>query len=270
MEICYHITEICNLNCVGCFHYLPISNIKKHYHIEKIKYELKLLAKHSKIVHNLVIMGGEPTLHPDIVPILYYAREIFPNTTLTLATNGAYYKIFDEKSFIRAIKYNNIAIRITQYPFSENAKDIYTEIYEKLNKHGIGVETVSVVDTNYHFLKQSFHKDLINDITENKHCKTFHYCATLRDTKLYICNFAAYIDSLLDKFPEIDWIETDNNSYVDLTEDYTNEQILEKLSKLSVVCTHCIELNRGWISNNPDEITERYVSEQKKEEWVKE
>lgn len=270
MEVDYHITEICNLNCVGCFHYIPISNIKKHYNIEKIKYELKLLARHSKIVHNLVLMGGEPTIHPDIVPILYYAREIFPNTTLTLATNAAYSAIFDEKSFIRAIKYNNIIVRITQYPFSKNSTEIYKNVYDKLNNANIQIETVSVVDSNYHFLKQSFHKNLINDITENKHCKTFHYCTTLKDTKLYICNFAAYIDSLTDKFTDVDWIETDNTEYVDLTENYTDDEILNRMSKLSLVCTHCVELNRGWSSNNPEEITTWYQSEQKKEEWIKE
>lgn len=270
MEIDYHITEICNLNCVGCFHYIPISNIKKHYNIEKIKYELKLLAKHAKIVDNLVLMGGEPTLHPDVVPILYYAREIFPNTKLTIATNGAYFSIFDEKSFIRAIQYNNIVVRITQYPFSENAQNIYEQIYEKLHTFNIETETVSVVDTNYHFLKQSFHKNLINDITQSKYCKTFHYCTTLKDAKLFVCNFAAYIDSLTDKFPEIDWIKTDSNSYVDLTENYTDEQILERMSKLSLVCTHCVELNRGWSSNNPGEITTWHISEQKKEECIKE
>lgn len=270
MEISYHITEICNLNCVSCLHFIPISNNKKHRNLEVIKHELDLLSKHKNIVNIFNIMGGEPTLHPQINEILFYARKVFPQTKIGLATNGVNTKIFYNIDFLNAIKNNNIIVRMTEYNYTENARNNYDKIYTVLDANNIQYEGNGSLEMHKKFLKQPFSKELHNNITNDWMCKSFHYCTMLKDNKLYVCHFAAYIDSLLDKFPEIDWIKIDENAYVDLEQNVTDDYIANKLCKKSIICEHCVDLNRWWFTDNPEDYTEWKHSELKKEEWIKE
>lgn len=271
MEVSYHITELCNLNCNSCWHFIPISTIKDHYTFDKIMYEMDLLSKHENIINRFNIMGGEPLIHPDIIPIIYYVRKSLPNTKIGISTNGVNHAIFENKRFIEALKHNNIEIRITQYPYNDKTSvDNYYRIYEILNENNIKYEIVSIIDKNYKFLIQPFRKNITNDINLNKWCKTFHYCTMYRDNKLWICHVAAYVDFIQRRFPDADWIKSDENSFIDISKECTDEEILNSMSKLALVCEHCVELHRGWNSNDPSEITNWKPSTCSKDEWIRE
>lgn len=270
MEVSMHVTEICNLNCKACFHMIPISDSPVHYYIEYIDWQVNLLKKYSSLVESFNIMGGEPTLHPDIISILYIVRHAFPNKIVRLCTNGTNLKIFEEDSFLNALKFNDIAVKITEYPYSMYAEKNYESIYRILDERGIKHENASTLKDNYKFLIQPFHKDIINDISQPSKCKTFYYCVMLKDGKLYKCHLAAYISSLHNRFPDTSWIE-DDESYIDLSDStITSKDILDRLGRLSKICKHCVELNRGWKSDNPEDITDWGRSKGEKSEWVKE
>lgn len=273
MEVSIHVTEQCNLNCKACFHMIPISPWKDYYWYicENIKPQLELLAKHSNIVSSLVIMGGEPTLHPNITSILYVAREVFPNITIAMATNGSVLRVFEDEVFIKALLRNNIEVRIVEYPYSPVAKANYQKLYNILETNKVKYVVNAKIDENYHFLIQPFRKEIDNDITKQTHCKAHHYCTMLKNNKLWVCHLAAYADSLKDRFPDLDWINVDEGAYVDLTDgSITDEMILQKMGSLSTICKHCVELHRSWYSEDPTEITNWARSEGKKEEWVRE
>ena len=267
MEVSFHITDSCNLNCKSCLHMVPLS-AGYHYFIDTyIEPQLKLLAKRKNIINILNIMGGEPTLHPDIIKILYIARENLPETKIRISTNGTNLNIFNDTNFITAILENKIEVAVTQYPYSQYAEKNYEILYSILNTNKIPYISGKITK----FLTQPFVKSLNNDINVYKWCKSFHYCTMVKDFKLYVCHLAAYVNLLKEKFPDLDWIEIDDNSYVDLTdENLTDEQILTKLSSLSIICKHCAELNRWWSSDVPGDMIDWAKSELLKEEWIKE
>ena len=272
MEVSIHVTEQCNLNCKACFHMIPITHEPYYWYIEHcIRPQLLLLAKHKNIVNSLVLMGGEPTLHPQLISILYIAREIFHDIPIYLATNGSIINAFEDDLLIKALKRNNITVRVTEYPYSDRAKENYEKLYGIFNENGVKYDINSKVDENYHFLVQPFRKEIDNDITKQTHCKAHHYFTMLKSNKLWVCHLAAYVDSLKAKFPDLDWINVDEGAYVDLEDNsITDEMILDKMASLSTICKHCVELHRPWYSEDPSEITLWSRSEGRKEEWVRE
>ncbi len=267
MTVSVHVTECCNLNCASCFHMIPLSDGINYYIENYIRPQLQLLAKHENIVDELVIMGGEPTTHPDIISILYVFREHFPNTKITLATNGTLLSVFNNIFFIKALQRTDINVSLTEYPFVPNYEYHYKLIHDILDQNNIKY-TYNFTDK---FLVQPFHKELHNNIHDAVWCKAFHYCTMLKDDKLYKCHLCAYVDFLLNRFPEIDWIKPSSDDYVDLNDDsLSDDAILNKLAQLSPICEHCIELNRDWFTDNPDEMKSWTRSKLNKNEWIKE
>lgn len=80
----YEITGTCNQNCLHCFLGQDL-NKAAHVSLEETKKNIQVLV--AKGVKQLIISGGEPTLHPDIVSILEYAATF--SLQIALLTNGA-------------------------------------------------------------------------------------------------------------------------------------------------------------------------------------
>mmetsp|Transcript_6367 Transcript_6367/g.3606 ORF Transcript_6367/g.3606 Transcript_6367/m.3606 type:complete len:329 (-) Transcript_6367:38-1024(-) len=89
-NIFFHILTKCNLKCRHCY-----INQKQHgtntLSIKTINSWLTVFTKPSK-ENNLIILGGEPTLHPELPAAVKKAREL-NYTSITIDTNG--YLFFD-------------------------------------------------------------------------------------------------------------------------------------------------------------------------------
>ena len=90
----FHILTKCNLSCKHCY-------INKDQHgnntldIETIKSWLNLFAKKSKEI-NVIFLGGEPTLHPDLSLAVKHAKKSGFNS-ITIDTNGyLFHNILDK------------------------------------------------------------------------------------------------------------------------------------------------------------------------------
>ncbi len=84
-NVFFHITTRCNLNCRHCY-------INTHQHgnetlsLDVVERWLKLFSQHEGKA-NLVLLGGEPTLHPQLADIVKTARKLAYNS-VTIDTNG--------------------------------------------------------------------------------------------------------------------------------------------------------------------------------------
>jgi MoaA/NifB/PqqE/SkfB family radical SAM enzyme len=76
-----YVTDRCNLDCSYCTEY---DNSEKNPPLEVIKERLRHIRALGTL--RVALVGGEPLMHPDIVEITRYAREIGFSTSLT--TNG--------------------------------------------------------------------------------------------------------------------------------------------------------------------------------------
>ena len=85
----YHIHQLdfdiihkCNLYCRGCNHFsCLVTNEDGLIPVEQVTSDMKRLSEIFE-PYKIVILGGEPLLHPNLNDILINARKIFPKTNI--------------------------------------------------------------------------------------------------------------------------------------------------------------------------------------------
>jgi len=87
------ITTDCNMKCYHCDRSCRQAPSDEKMSVEQIKYFINESIETNKKWPFIVIIGGEPTLHPDIYEIcdllIDYKKNYSTNTKLTISTNGA-------------------------------------------------------------------------------------------------------------------------------------------------------------------------------------
>lgn len=81
-----HVTDNCNLHCVGCYSFVEDRNLKDNLSFEDICKIFDSLK--SSGVKRVVISGGEPFLRKDFMQICKYAKEQTKLDYLSVITNG--------------------------------------------------------------------------------------------------------------------------------------------------------------------------------------
>lgn len=84
-----HVTNICNLNCIGCYSFDRTRNCSDKLSFDNIKYIIDQLAEND--VRTITISGGEPLIRSDIVDIVKYMKDNARIETVNLITNGTLY-----------------------------------------------------------------------------------------------------------------------------------------------------------------------------------
>jgi len=84
-NVFFHILTRCNLKCRHCY-INPEQHGKNTLSLSTIKTWLSLFAKQSK-ESNVIFLGGEPTLHPDLWFAIKHARDL-GYSSITVDTNG--------------------------------------------------------------------------------------------------------------------------------------------------------------------------------------
>jgi MoaA/NifB/PqqE/SkfB family radical SAM enzyme len=81
----FHILTKCNLSCSHCY-INPVQHGRNTLDLDTIKEWLALFARENKQA-NVIFLGGEPTLHPDLAPAVKHAR-FLGFESITIDTNG--------------------------------------------------------------------------------------------------------------------------------------------------------------------------------------
>lgn len=98
------VSSICNQKCLHCFLGEDL-NRYKHVPLGKIKEYIDTLV--SEGTRQIVLSGGEPTLHPNIIEILDYAGKT--NANLSLLSNGSSVK---SREVLEAILRNDVVVKM--------------------------------------------------------------------------------------------------------------------------------------------------------------
>lgn len=113
----YNITYHCNLNCSGCNHFCPLVKESKYADIDNFInniFRLKEIFRVNEHRIDLRLVGGEPLLHPEIKTFMTYAREILPESVISIYTNGIYLS----DNIRKLADANNIQIYVSNYHLS--------------------------------------------------------------------------------------------------------------------------------------------------------
>src|SRR5262245_29311516 len=81
-----HVTHACNLTCESCSHY---SNHNHRGHLTLSEADQWMAHwSHRLIVDEFNLLGGEPTIHPDLLGFVRLVRRHWPDTFIRIRTNG--------------------------------------------------------------------------------------------------------------------------------------------------------------------------------------
>lgn len=191
------ITTRCTLKCAGCSNLIPCYKNKNSINSYKL---LKSIDKFLEIINNIVyirILGGEPFVSKDIIPVLKKLLKSDKIQRIELVTNGTI--IPNNKELLQLLQNKRINVSISKYPYSKideltkvlKENNISYKIddikfwlsYGKLNKRNKKVKKIkkqyrkcnhvckSMVNGEIHLCPRSSHgKDLgIINVPENEY-----------------------------------------------------------------------------------------------------
>lgn len=245
----------CNLNCAGCNAFSPLIKEPMFADIGTFNRDMSRLSYLLQgNLHQINLLGGEPLLNPQIEDFIISARKHFPNTKVTLLTNGMLLHKMS-KSFWNTCLENMIIISVTRYPINFN----YDELPAIAQKHGIEFEYfgIAVEKTSWNLaLDPSGMQDPYESFSN---CFQANKCVRLKNGKLATCPPILNIEIFNKEFGTN--MEARSDDYIDIYKAKSGCELLDFLSKPIPFCRFCDVKN--WTFDNPWRTSKREIGE-----WV--
>lgn len=224
----FNVVGHCNLNCKGCLHFSNILEKPIFESVEEYEKDLLRLKELSFYIKRVRFLGGEPLLCNNLDEFIDVTKRIFPDTTISILTNGILITQISEK-LLKSIKNNNIEIEISLYNYSR-------ETHKKIKKF---LEN-NKIKFKFFISRSKFRKQL--NITKNENVeRTLSNClarnsTTLLHGKLAKCPTSMYIERLNKKFN----CKFPSNEYINIYDENINEKdIVDFLNNPIELCSYC-------------------------------
>ncbi len=231
IPICYH----CNLNCASCDHFAPLAP-KYQMPVEIFEKDIKQLKKLTKgRVKEIWFVGGEPLLHNNIETLIKITAVNFPNTAITILTNGL---LFEKQKdiFFKTCQDYNVEISITNYIKNEKLIN-YEYITKMAQKYKINY-TIRRPVYSFELINLS-HKKLNNIEEKYESCVEKIRGALLDNGILYSCCIAQGIKKFFNaefKDKSIHFAKDDTLNIYNIS---TINEIIDFLNKPKNICAYC-------------------------------
>lgn len=236
LKVEIHVTENCNLNCVCCEHFSPLAkedNISCEAFESNLKKLKSVISENTRV--NLYILGGEPTLHPELNKLLSISRRILNDPlqyAIRMVTNGVLLNSMNDE-FWNVCSKEKIIISVTKYPIDV----CYDSIWEKCDSKDIKYEVFHTETTSYMRFSPIDKDGKQNPIKSFNLCPIAHRCCFLKDNKIFTCPRIPNIHYLNDAFGLN--IQVSRNDYIDLNTVKKESEIWEFLNKPNDFCKYC-------------------------------
>lgn len=230
----YNLADHCNLNCQCCNHFSPIAE-KVFLSCGQLEKDLKRLETllGNKNVGKVMLLGGEPLLHPEINEILRISRECLPNATLDIITNGLMLPKM-KNTFWKSMKDSQVNLKVTKYPINFD----YEYCEELAKEHGIMLSYGVVPEP----VKTTYHLPINDNAVFNPYqmymkCYHANQCVVLREGRLYTCPLAANVHHYNKYYGK--HIPAGEDVSIDLHNATDWKEIEEFLKRPNKMCSHC-------------------------------
>lgn len=196
-----------------------------------------------------MLLGGEPFLHPQLIELCQIAREIFPDILLNILTNGIILSNDYPEEAINKLKSLNVLTSISQYPAQNYKKFPEDNYFTYLNNRFFFCQTrVNLQGTEDPTIRPTM-------------CPNRIPCFTLKDYKIFFCQFGAHINNFCKYFhKQIPLIE--NKDFIRLTEETTLDDLQHLKDAVHNICRyHASEEMINW--NPSSKSFDEYVKSKK-------
>ena len=255
-----HIIDGCNHSCARCVKFAPLCEDRLG--IVNYNSTIKDLKRLSQLTNarldGISILGGEPLISPDLIKYMHMCRKLFPNTSITIVTNGLAIPRM-KKLFFKSLKKYDVWLSISKFYEPE----VYEGIIDILKKNDCFDRTVfqGLQPFNCVMFVQL---DLDEKGKQNKE-KMFEKCPnkngyiTLKEGRLWSCPTSCMKYILNNYFGTKFELYKDDG--VDIY-NHTEKEIVELLRKPKEACKYCTVsgLNRLYFPE---------TSKRAKDEWIR-
>lgn len=243
-----HIVNHCNLRCDHCCSYSPF--LKKWEITPDLVYrDLSKLKNYIKPSF-LKIVGGEPTLHSNLLEVLRVARSSEISSTISLTTNGHFFdRISDE--CLELLDW----ITISVYPERNYSNDDLKKFIRHAKKFNVKIN--SKIQDNFVQMNREIVSSSAETKTVFKDCWIHHSCHSVRDGHFYSCTRTQYLKSMSAENFEGDSIyihDRNEKNMVTKLRDYLNR---EEPLKTCYLCKGGQEHTRVQRQLNTSEVQEK-------------
>lgn len=233
-NVSYHVMDKCNKNCIACGHFSPlVSDTDTGVDLFTFEEDIKSILFLKQHIERFIITGGEPTLHNNLLDLLKIAKKYFGN--VRLCSNGLNSNFFEQnKEFLNE---NNIETFVTVY--NEESYNKIKDVLQHCGSYHISrLENGNGKRLFFNSKMLSMHK--VN-IDRKYNCYRGE-CVQLKHKKLYLCQYSANLEFLLNYYKNINFPFDENGTYIDLEKENDVERVLDFLyNAWPVLCEHCNE-----------------------------
>ena len=229
-----HLVDHCNLNCAYCTHFSPLSK-PNFCDVSIFEKDIKKLAELTNSdIKDIRLLGGEPLLHPECNKFIEITRKYFPNTIISLVTNGILLNKQNDL-FWNTCRENNILIECTKYPIGTNYDKI--EQLAKAKKVQFVFAKAPKIKHKIFAHLQLSPKGNINQWNSYIPCFITRKCTFLKNGKIFHCPIAGNIE-ILNKYFNRNF-EITEKDYIDIHKTSHIRDILKYLSHKIPFCRYC-------------------------------
>jgi hypothetical protein len=238
-----HVTHACNLTCESCSHY---SNYGNRGHLD-LNTADRWLSNWSRRCDagELVLLGGEPTIHPDLVQFIPLIRSHWPNTRILIITNGFFlsrHPLLPDTMARDGRTELSMSIHHNSIPYLQRIRPMIELAQSWRESHGIRVEIVrSYANWTRRYLGhgESMMPFEDGDPSASWNICPAKHCTQIFEGKLWKCAPLTYLKVLNQKI-KLSSAWDRYLSYAPLSPDCTDEELVSFLAKEEEdVCSMC-------------------------------
>lgn len=243
-ELAFEISlaDHCNLSCQMCDHF---SQLSEPWFVDMEQFDRDIAQMGRIFEHKagcISLLGGEPTLHENLIDCIKIVRREFPDSELIILTNGI--KLLELEygengNLWRVCRDYNVHITVTVYPI----KIDYDAIERKAAEYGVTLAMSSNIHadelTKVVKISDKHTMDLEGKVEKFYcvNCLYFNKFNVLKDGRLYMCPIAAHINIFNHKFKTK--LQLKEEDSLDIYKVESWKEIAEFSSKYVPFCSYC-------------------------------
>lgn len=248
------ITQVCNLSCHGCTNY---SDLQHEGYVSWSQGREWLTQWLERVdIPDVGIMGGEPTINPELIDWLYGVRELMPNSQIRFTTNGLLlHKQFELVKHLETI--GNCVFKIAVHQDNSELEEVIKEIYdmypwEPVFEYGVARHRTG---NNFRFhvkrpdvFWKTYRGEYKNMMPHNsdpaeafKQCCQ-QTCPLLYNGKIYKCSTSGLLADTLGKFNNPNYEQWEPYVYQGIAPDCNDQELqefLDNFGKPHAMCRMC-------------------------------
>lgn len=251
-----HLVKHCNLKCKGCDNFSPLAN-EEYVDVKQYKADFERMAElFGDNAERIDLYGGEPLLHPQIIELIRITRDSFPQSPITILTNGILLTGMPDE-FWKICVEKKIKISLTKYPINLD----YDKIEKIVDEKGVNFEYhgYSLIEEKVLWKEKLDLSGKQNPAVMFKCCGRANDCIVLSNGRLYTCTMIPNVRHFNNFFGEN--VEVTEHDSIDIYKAKDAKEIFEFLSRPVPCCRYCDifhnEYGIKWEQTNG-----------KKEEWT--